>query len=57
MIHDGRFLQSEFVFEQDGKKSTGLGLVGFDPFDRAIHDSLDRLTFDQDVTPAEPGTL
>ena len=30
MIHDGRFLQSEFVFEQDGKKSTGLGLVGFD---------------------------
>jgi Protein of unknown function (DUF1579) len=31
MIHDGRFLQSEFVFEQDGKKTTGLGLVGFDP--------------------------
>jgi Protein of unknown function (DUF1579) len=30
MIHDGRFLQSEFVFEQDGKKTTGLGLVGFD---------------------------
>jgi hypothetical protein len=31
MIHDGRFLQSEFVFEQDEKKTTGLGLVGFDP--------------------------
>jgi hypothetical protein len=31
MIHEGRFLQSEFVFEQAGKKSTGLGLVGFDP--------------------------
>jgi hypothetical protein len=31
MIHDGRFLQSEFVFLQDGKKTTGLGLVGFDP--------------------------
>ncbi len=30
MIHDGRFLQSEFVFEQDGNKTTGLGLVGFD---------------------------
>jgi len=31
MIHDGRFLQSEFVFDQDGKKTTGLGIVGFDP--------------------------
>jgi len=31
MIHDGRFLQSEFVFEQNGKKTTGLGIVGFDP--------------------------
>ena len=30
MIHDGRFLQSEFTFEQDGNKTTGLGLVGFD---------------------------
>jgi Protein of unknown function (DUF1579) len=30
MIHDGRFLNSEFVFDQDGKKTTGLGLVGFD---------------------------
>ncbi len=31
MIHDGRFLKSEFVFEQDGKKTTGLGIIGFDP--------------------------
>ena len=31
MIHDGRFLQSEFVFEQEEKNTTGLGLVGFDP--------------------------
>ncbi len=31
MIHDGRFLQSEFVFEQGGRKSTGLGLIGFEP--------------------------
>jgi hypothetical protein len=31
MIHDGRFLQSEFVFEQGGRKTTGLGLVGFEP--------------------------
>ncbi len=31
MIHDGRFLQSEFVFEQAGRKSSGLGLTGFDP--------------------------
>jgi hypothetical protein len=31
MIHDGRFLKSEFVFEQEGKRTTGLGLVGFDP--------------------------
>jgi hypothetical protein len=31
MIHDGRFLQSEFVFDQDGRKSTGLGLIGFEP--------------------------
>lgn len=30
MIHDGRFLQSEFTFDQDGKKTTGQGLVGFD---------------------------
>jgi Protein of unknown function (DUF1579) len=30
MIHDGRFLQSEFVFEQGGRKTTGLGLIGFE---------------------------
>jgi hypothetical protein len=30
MIHDGRFLESEFVFEQEGKKITGLGIIGFD---------------------------
>jgi hypothetical protein len=30
MIHDGRFLQSEFVFTGDAK-TTGLGLIGFDP--------------------------
>jgi hypothetical protein len=31
MIHDGRFLQSDFVFEQDGKSVTGMGIIGFDP--------------------------
>jgi hypothetical protein len=31
MIHDGRFLQSSFVFEQDGKQTTGLGIIGFEP--------------------------
>jgi hypothetical protein len=31
MIHDGRFLQSDFVFDQGGHKSTGLGLIGFEP--------------------------
>jgi hypothetical protein len=31
LIHDGRFLRSEFVFEQGGRQSTGLGLTGFDP--------------------------
>ncbi len=31
MIHDGRFLQSDFVFQQDGKKTTGLGIIGFEP--------------------------
>jgi hypothetical protein len=30
MIHEGRFLQSDFVFQQGGKKSTGMGLIGFD---------------------------
>jgi hypothetical protein len=31
MIHDGRFLQSEFTFEQGGRKTTGLGTIGFEP--------------------------
>ena len=31
MIHDGRFLQSEITFERDGKKTTGLGIIGFEP--------------------------
>jgi hypothetical protein len=31
MIQGGRFLQSEFVFGQGDKKSTGLGIVGFEP--------------------------
>jgi hypothetical protein len=30
MIHDGRFLQSEFAFDGAAGKSTGTGLVGFD---------------------------
>jgi len=31
MIHDGKFLRSDFVFEQDGRKTTGLGIIGFEP--------------------------
>lgn len=31
MIHGGRFLQSDFVFEQKGEKTTGTGLIGFEP--------------------------
>jgi hypothetical protein len=31
MIHEGRFLQSDFVFQQGGKKTTGLGVIGFEP--------------------------
>jgi hypothetical protein len=31
MIHDGRFLQSDFTFDQGGQKTTGLGLIGFEP--------------------------
>jgi hypothetical protein len=31
MIHDGRFLQSEFTFEADSGKTTGTGLIGFEP--------------------------
>jgi hypothetical protein len=30
MKHDGRFLQSEFVFEYRGSKSSGLGILGFE---------------------------
>ena len=30
IIHDGRFLQSDFVFYQGGNKTTGMGLVGFE---------------------------
>jgi hypothetical protein len=29
MIHEGRFLQSDFVFRQGGKETTGLGIIGF----------------------------
>ena len=31
LIHDGRFLQSEFVFTTGTTKSTGLGIIGFEP--------------------------
>lgn len=31
MIHGNRFLQSEFVFHQRGSRTTGLGIIGFDP--------------------------
>jgi len=31
MIHGGRFLQSEFTFETDAGKTTGTGLIGFEP--------------------------
>jgi hypothetical protein len=31
MIHKGRFLQSEFTFEQGGRTTTGLGIIGFEP--------------------------
>src|SRR5262249_11512105 len=30
MVHDGRFLQSEFVFHGDKSKTTGTGLIGFE---------------------------
>jgi hypothetical protein len=30
MIHEGRFLQSEFTFGEGAAKTTGLGLIGFD---------------------------
>jgi hypothetical protein len=31
MIHEGRFLKSEFAFEHNGAKTTGLGIIGFEP--------------------------
>jgi len=31
MVQDGRFLQSEFVFEGEAGRSTGTGVIGFDP--------------------------
>src|SRR5580698_2425505 len=31
MIHGGRFLQSDFTFESDGGKTTGTGMIGFEP--------------------------
>ncbi len=31
MIHDGRFLQSDFVFTGTGKGTTGMGIIGFEP--------------------------
>jgi Protein of unknown function (DUF1579) len=30
MVHEGRFLKSEFVFEGKGGKTTGTGLIGYD---------------------------
>jgi hypothetical protein len=31
MIQNGKFLQSEFVFGQGERKTTGLGIIGFEP--------------------------
>ena len=31
MIHDGRFLQSNFVFGTGPTRTTGMGLIGFEP--------------------------
>jgi hypothetical protein len=31
MIHEGRFLQSDFVFRQGERTTTGLGIIGFEP--------------------------
>jgi hypothetical protein len=31
MIHGGRFLQSEFTFRKGDLKTTGMGLIGFEP--------------------------
>jgi Protein of unknown function (DUF1579) len=31
MVQDGRFLESEFTFHEDGQTTTGTGMSGFDP--------------------------
>lgn len=31
MVQGGRFLQSEFIFGEGDRKTTGLGLIGFEP--------------------------
>ena len=31
MIHGGRFLQSDFVFGEGNTRSTGMGIIGFEP--------------------------
>jgi hypothetical protein len=31
MIHGGRFLRSEFVFYQGDKRTTGTGVIGYEP--------------------------
>jgi hypothetical protein len=31
MMHDGRFLKSEFTFDQGDRKTTGTGIIGFEP--------------------------
>ncbi len=31
LIHAGRFLQSDFVFGESDAKTTGMGLIGFEP--------------------------
>src|SRR5262249_27032927 len=30
MVQDGRFLQSDFVFDRGGTKSTGTGIIGYE---------------------------
>src|SRR5215212_89274 len=31
MVHDGRFLRSEFAFDGPSGKTTGTGVIGFEP--------------------------